>query len=70
MLLAKVITDNQTFSKQIIEINYPHIPKQTILEDAEAKMVTLDIKTKKESIGYLTGVITSYSIHYTKLYEF
>ncbi|MCO6173467.1 PIG-L family deacetylase [Flavobacterium sp. NRK F10] len=54
-LLAKVITDNQTFSKQIIEINYPHIPKQTILEDAEAKMVTLDIKTKKESIGYLTG---------------
>jgi LmbE family N-acetylglucosaminyl deacetylase len=55
-LLAKVTSaENKIFSKQVIEIDYSHIPKQTILEDAEAKMVTLDIKTKKESIGYLTG---------------
>ncbi|WP_130736832.1 PIG-L family deacetylase [Flavobacterium sp. J27] len=38
-----------------VEIKYDHIPKQTILESSEGKLVKLDIETKGKNIGYLVG---------------
>ena len=43
------------YYKELIEINYPHIPKQTLLLPAKAKFISLDIQTKGKNIGYLIG---------------
>ena len=43
------------YSKKIVEINYDHIPFQTVLLPNESKIVRLDIKKKGENIGYIEG---------------
>ena len=47
--------DSETYTKELININYDHIPKQTILMPSEAKLVRLDIKKKGNLIGYIQG---------------
>ncbi|GGW31883.1 hypothetical protein GCM10007383_16130 [Arenibacter certesii] len=66
-LLTPPITENENYispiiwvdgmeiSKELIEIDYDHIPKQTILLPAEAKVVRLDIKKSGNKIGYIKG---------------
>ena len=54
-LSAKAQIGNQTFDDKLITIQYPHIPKQTILVPSESKLVKLDIETKGENIGYIMG---------------
>jgi len=53
----KVISNSQgeKFTKELIEINYNHIPKQTVLKNSEAKIVRLNIKKKGTNIGYIKG---------------
>lgn len=50
-----VSVDGQTFDKNKIDINYPHIYKQMVLKPAEAKAIRLKIKTKNEKIAYIMG---------------
>lgn len=52
---AKVEINNQTIDKELITIQYPHIPKQTILVPSESKIVKLNIETKGKNIGYIIG---------------
>lgn len=47
--------DNQTYTKEQININYSHIYKQVVLKPAEAKAIKLDIKTGNERIAYIMG---------------
>ncbi len=47
--------NGNTFDKELIEINYNHIPKQSILLPSKAKVVRLDIRKEGESIGYIQG---------------
>ncbi|WP_374399902.1 PIG-L family deacetylase [Flavobacterium sp.] len=54
-LSAKAQIGNQTFTDKLITIQYPHIPKQTILVPSESKLVKLDIETKGKNIGYIMG---------------
>lgn len=54
-LSAKAQISNQTFTDKLITIQYPHIPKQTILVPSESKLVKLDIATKGKNIGYIMG---------------
>jgi len=54
-LSAKAQIGNQTFDDKLITIQYPHIPKQTILVSSESKLVKLDIETKGKNIGYIMG---------------
>lgn len=54
-LSAKAQIGNQTFDDKLITIQYPHIPKQTILVPSESKIVKLDIETKGKNIGYIIG---------------
>jgi LmbE family N-acetylglucosaminyl deacetylase len=54
-LSAKAQIGNQTFDNKLITIQYPHIPKQTILVPSESKLVKLDIETKGKNIGYIMG---------------
>ncbi|WP_299278505.1 PIG-L family deacetylase [uncultured Psychroserpens sp.] len=43
------------YTKELIEIDYDHIPLQTVLLPSESKIVRLDIKKRGESIGYIEG---------------
>ena len=54
-LSVKAQIGNQTFDNKLITIQYPHIPKQTILVPSESKLVKLDIETKGKNIGYIMG---------------
>ncbi|MQP25841.1 LmbE family protein [Flavobacterium sp. LMO8] len=54
-LSAKAQIGNQTFDNKLITIQYPHIPKQTILVHSESKLVKLDIEIKGKNIGYIMG---------------
>ena len=55
-LEASVITnDKKLINKSIQKIEYDHIPYQFILQDAEVKLVTLDLKKSGLEIGYIAG---------------
>jgi LmbE family N-acetylglucosaminyl deacetylase len=49
------ISDGKTFKKELVEINYSHIPKQSVLLNSEAKVVRLNIKKVGNTIGYIKG---------------
>ncbi|NOG99508.1 MAG: PIG-L family deacetylase [Ignavibacteriae bacterium] len=54
---AKLIAEmnGKTFTDQIIEIDYSHIPLQTVLQPAKTKLVKLDIEFEPKRIGYIMG---------------
>ncbi len=43
------------FDKELVVLDYDHIPYQSILFPSEAKVVRLDIKKKGQLIGYING---------------
>jgi len=47
--------DGKNFNKELVEINYNHIPKQSVLLDSEAKIVRLNIQKNGSYIGYIAG---------------
>ena len=52
---SSVEVDGKTFDKNQININYPHIYKQIVLQTAQTKALKLDIKIKNEKIAYIMG---------------
>lgn len=46
---------NKTYTKELIEIDYEHIPFQTVLLPSKSKIVRLDIKKRGENIAYIQG---------------
>ncbi len=55
-LLSPMIKINdRIYVKELVEINYNHIPKQSVLLHAESKVVRLDIQKKGQLIGYIHG---------------
>lgn len=46
---------DKEYTKELIEIDYEHIPFQTVLLPSESKVVRLDIKKSGENIGYIQG---------------
>ncbi|NUY79767.1 PIG-L family deacetylase [Flavobacterium sp. MAH-1] len=50
-----VTVNGQKLDKERTAISYPHISKQQVIKDAEAKFIRLDIKTGKEKIAYVMG---------------
>ena len=48
-------SNGKTYNKELVEINYNHIPKQSVLLNSEAKVVRLNIKTIGTKIGYIRG---------------
>ena len=55
LITPMVHTGNQVYTREIVEIDYDHIPLQTILLPSESKVVRLNIKKKGENIGYIEG---------------
>ena len=55
-IISPLITiGNKTYTKELIEIDYDHIPFQTVLLPSESKVVRLDIKKKGNNIAYIEG---------------
>jgi LmbE family N-acetylglucosaminyl deacetylase len=54
-LEAVVVMNGKKFDRELIEINYNHIPKQSVLVKSEAKIVRLDIEKVGDNIGYIEG---------------
>lgn len=49
------MVDGTKYSKELVFIDYDHIPKQSVLQPASAKVVRLNIEKAGESIGYIMG---------------
>ncbi|GAB2771970.1 PIG-L family deacetylase [Salinimicrobium soli] len=43
------------YSKQVVQLDYEHIPLQTLVLPAETKLVKLDIQKRGNLIGYIEG---------------
>ncbi len=55
-LISPIVNINgKDYTKELIEIDYSHIPFQTVLMPSESKVVRLDIQKKGENIGYIEG---------------
>lgn len=52
-VVAKV--QDKEYRKELVEINYNHIPKQTVLLNSQAKVVRLNIQKSGNNIGYIKG---------------
>lgn len=52
---AVATVGDQAFDQSIQVINYDHIPIQTLLPKAEAKVVRLDLRKEGSVIGYVKG---------------
>lgn len=52
---AVATVDGKKYKKELIEINYNHIPKQSVLLSSKAKVVRLNIQKEGKSIGYIQG---------------
>jgi LmbE family N-acetylglucosaminyl deacetylase len=47
--------NGKEYTKELIEIDYSHIPFQTVLMPSESKIVRLDIQKRGENIAYIEG---------------
>ncbi|NNE31408.1 MAG: PIG-L family deacetylase [Winogradskyella sp.] len=50
-----VNVDGEFYTNELVEIDYAHIPYQTVLMPNESKVVRLDINKRGENIGYIVG---------------
>jgi len=55
ILTPEITFEGQVYSNEIIKLNYEHIPLQTLVLPAKAKLVKLDIQKKGELVGYIDG---------------
>ena len=49
------VVTNESYSNEVVEINYNHIPAQTVLMPTETKVVSLNIEKKGQRIAYIQG---------------
>ncbi|MBR9854266.1 MAG: LmbE family protein [Algicola sp.] len=54
-LEPKIAIGNQVFDKELVEIAYNHIPKQSVLLPSAARVVRMNIKKAGEHIAYIMG---------------
>lgn len=54
-LVPSILVDGKKYTKELIEINYDHIPKQSVLLNSETKVVRLNIEKSGNYIGYIKG---------------
>ncbi len=54
-ITPQISVGNQKYHKALVEISYDHVPKQSILLPAEAKVVRLNIEKNGQNIGYIVG---------------
>ena len=55
MLLPQAIVNGKIYNRELVTINYSHIPMRTLFPVAKAKLVRLNIKKVVNKIGYIMG---------------
>ena len=55
LITPMVYLNGEYYTDELIEIDYAHIPFQTVLMPSESKIVRLDIQKRGENIGYIEG---------------
>ncbi|MEH6765309.1 MAG: PIG-L family deacetylase [Aequorivita antarctica] len=50
-----VSADGKIFNKELVTVDYEHIPYQSVLLPSEAKVAKIDIQKKGQNIGYING---------------
>ncbi len=51
----EITVDGQVYTRSMQLIAYDHFPVQTMLKDAAAKILKIDLKTAGEKLGYIMG---------------
>lgn len=54
-LQLRIQVGDQIYSHQAVTIDYPHIPYQKVLLNAQASVSHIDLQKRGEHIGYITG---------------
>lgn len=54
-LLPKLMIAGKEFSDKIVQIDYPHIPLQTLIVPSRLKLAKIDLEKRGETIGYIEG---------------
>jgi LmbE family N-acetylglucosaminyl deacetylase len=54
-LAAEFDALGKTYTRGVYEINYPHIPPQTLFPAAESKLVRVDLQRRGRAVGYVMG---------------
>lgn len=55
VISVEATIDGRSYSKGLSEIQYDHIPKQTLYPDSEVRVVKLALEKKGNLIGYIEG---------------
>lgn len=53
--IPEAVLNGKSYSKEVVQIDYPHIPLQTMVLPSETKLVKLNIKKDGSRIGYIEG---------------
>jgi LmbE family N-acetylglucosaminyl deacetylase len=54
-LAAEFVSGGKVFTRGMEEIDYPHIPRQTLFPVADAKLVRVDLRRRGSRVGYVMG---------------
>lgn len=54
-LKVDVAVEGSSFNRSHTDIDYGHIPRQTLFPDAEARLVKMELKKENEHVGYIMG---------------
>lgn len=54
-LVPQVRIGDQVYDKEIVTIQYEHIPTQTVLRNASARIARLDLRKSGQQVGYIMG---------------
>ncbi|NRB61179.1 MAG: PIG-L family deacetylase [Winogradskyella sp.] len=55
LITPMVNINDEYYTDELVEIDYEHIPYQTVLVPSESKVVRLNIEKRGENIGYIEG---------------
>ncbi|UAB74798.1 PIG-L family deacetylase [Mesoflavibacter sp. SCSIO 43206] len=55
LITPMVHVGEDVYTRELVEIDYEHIPYQTVVLPSESKVVRLDIKKRGENIAYIEG---------------
>ncbi|MGA7992577.1 MAG: PIG-L family deacetylase [Thermoanaerobaculia bacterium] len=54
-LVAETTVAGRTQSRELVRVDYPHIPLQTLFPPAEARVLRIDVRAPRAPIGYVMG---------------
>lgn len=55
VIIPQIKINGDFYSEEVTKIHYDHIPLQTLVVPAEAKLVKLDVQKRGENIGFIEG---------------